>query len=186
MTARAGVAAIALTALAAFCAIEVAGLRVNLSASAPIGLYRIVPGVPKRGDLVLACPVPDSRSGQARERGYLPFGLRCPGYYAPLLKTIAATTGDNVLLDGEGMVVNGRRVPGTAPLDRDGAGRPLVAAIGGPVPPRAVWLASSSHNSYDSRYFGAVPADAVMGLVKPVLWVWCPPGPPSESACGAA
>lgn len=169
MTARGGVAAAALTAIAVVCAIEAAGLRVNLSASAPIGLYRIVPGAPKRGDLVLACPVPDSRSAEAKVRGYLPFGLRCPGYYAPLLKTIAATAGDNVLLDGEGMVVNGRRVPGTAPLDSDSAGRPLVLATGGAVPPQAVWIASSSPNSYDSRYFGAVPAKAVLGLVERIL-----------------
>src|SRR3546814_20043258 len=60
----------------------------NASASAPIGLYRVFPGKPASGDLVLV-RTPDSARQLAAERGYLPQNV-------PLLKRVAALDGDNI------------------------------------------------------------------------------------------
>lgn len=60
----------------------------NASASAPIGLYRVLPGKPASGDLVLV-RTPDSARQLAAERGYLPHDV-------PLVKRVAALDGDTV------------------------------------------------------------------------------------------
>jgi len=48
------------------------GIRINLSGSAPIGLYRLTPGELARGSLVAVCPeLANPAVRVARERGYL-------------------------------------------------------------------------------------------------------------------
>ena len=55
----------------------------NASASAPVGLYRVMSGAPiQRGDMVLV-RTPDSVRDLAAERGYLPLNV-------PLVKRVAA------------------------------------------------------------------------------------------------
>jgi conjugative transfer signal peptidase TraF len=152
----------------------VAGLRINDTPSMPRGLWHVVTErAPLRdGDIVTVCPpdTPPIRLGAAR--GYIPPGP-CPGGYQPLVKPIAATAGDCVVVSAAGVTVNGRPVPGTAPLGHDSAGRPLrpFAARRCTVPPEQVWILSGRDpRSFDSRYFGPVPAAAVQGVAQPV-WV---------------
>jgi len=151
-----------------------AGLRVNTSPSLPRGLYRQVPlnGRPlARGDLVLACP-PLPAALLARARGYLPPGP-CPGEVEPLGKVVLAIAGDGVELGTEGVSVDGRLVPRSRPLARDGRGRPLQSLVGRRYTLAAgeVWLFSPRHpRSFDSRVFGPVSGKAVRGRLVP-LWV---------------
>jgi type IV secretory pathway protease TraF len=53
----------------------------------------------------------------------------------------------------------------------DSAGRRLPhEGQSGIVPPGEVWVMSDfAEKSFDSRYFGAIPAEAIEGRVKPVL-----------------
>src|SRR2546422_2428892 len=97
-----------------------AGLRVNLSGSMPIGLYRVSNGPPAKGAMVLAC-LPASVAMFARSRGYVPSG-RCPGATAPIGKVVLAMAGDSVQVTGAGLIVNRRPVQNTAPLAVDAAG----------------------------------------------------------------
>ena len=150
-----------------------AGLAINHTASAPLGLWRIEPltGVPERGRMVSVCPPDDARFRLARERGYLRHG-RCPGGYEPMLKPAAAIEGDLVELTPEGLSVNGRRIVGAAPRAADGAGRAMPPAPLGAhvVGPGEVWLASSFNPaSFDSRYFGPLPLAQIEGAATP-LW----------------
>lgn len=146
------------------------GLRLNLTASLPIGVYREIPGPVAPGDLALACPPASAATTQAQRRGYYASGLRCPGRIAPVVKTVAAVAGDHVVADLSGLLVNGRRIPCTSPLTRDSAGRPLLPAhVAGTLPPGRVWLASTySPHSFDSRYHGPWPASSIRGRVLPV------------------
>jgi conjugative transfer signal peptidase TraF len=153
---------------------DVAGLRINDTSSMPRGLWRVVAErVPLRhGEVVTICPpdTPPIRLGAGR--GYIPPGL-CPDGFEPLVKPIAATAGDCVAVSRTGVVVNGRLVPSTAPLTRDSAGRPLRPFTAGTctVPRGNVWLLSEHDpRSFDSRYFGPVPAANVLGVAWPV-WV---------------
>ena len=91
------------------------GLHVNLSPSAPRGLYRTVSGAPVPGAWVVACVSADA-AAVARARGYLLPGP-CPGGVQPVLKPVVAVAGDIVELGPETVVVNGYRPPGK-PLRR--------------------------------------------------------------------
>lgn len=134
----------------------------NASASAPIGLYRVLPGKPVRGDLVLV-RTPDSVRQLAAERGYLPQNV-------PLVKRVAALDGDTVCAAGDAIFVNGRVV--AERLVRDRLGRPLpswsgcLLLDGG----EAFLLMEGVADSFDGRYFGPVPTAAIIGRLAP-LWV---------------
>ena len=145
-------------------------LRVNLSESVPVGLYVVRPDVaPHRGALAVAC-LPDALGREGVARGYLQPG-ECPGGAEPVLKPVAAVAGDTVDVDAAGLAVNG--VPVVPPgLARDSRGRATAAVPPGryPVPSGAVWLLSAhSPLSWDGRYWGPLPADAVRGEAWPLL-----------------
>src|SRR5713226_2249114 len=95
----------------------------NTDSAAPIGVYRVVSGEPKRGDLVAAClPIVISQQGLAR--GYLRTGS-CPGYAEPVGKIIGALPGDTVQVERGWVSVDGVRFARSAVVDRDNARRPL-------------------------------------------------------------
>ena len=83
------------------------GLHVNLSASAPRGLYRTVAGHPTRGAWVVACVTPQA-AAFARERGYLGPGP-CAGGVQPVVEPVRGGRrcgGDRP----EAVTVNGQRL----------------------------------------------------------------------------
>ena len=91
------------------------------------------------------------------------------------MKPIVAHAGDTVELSGQGIAVNGKLLPNTAPLKVDTHGRPLVAWSFGryQVQPNTVWVASSYHpRSFDSRYFGPIPVGSIRAYVRPILTAW--------------
>ncbi|MHB1101732.1 MAG: conjugative transfer signal peptidase TraF [Devosia sp.] len=146
-----------------------AGLRVNLTPSYPLGLWRIVPLEREIavGDRVFICPPQVAAFELARERGYLGHGL-CPGWFSPLIKSVVAIAGQHVVIDGD-IAVDGTRLAHSSVRPIDSEGRALVPAGGGVVPPGQLFLLSEFAGSYDSRYFGPIPADGVLGLAHPLL-----------------
>lgn len=134
----------------------------NASASAPIGLYLLRPQATfSRGDMALIDP-PPAVARLAVERGYLPPGV-------PLIKRIAAVSGDTVCAIGSAISVNGK--PVAEQLATDALGRPLPAWQGcrtlgdGEVFP----LMAAVPDSFDGRYFGPVTASQVLGRLV-ALW----------------
>jgi len=145
------------------------GIRVNLTRSYPLGLWRIEPlgrGV-KVGDRIFICPPQTAAFQSARERGYLGHGA-CPGWYSPLIKTVVAVGGQHVVIDGS-IAVDGVRLPNSSILPIDGKGRALGSASSGVVPTGRLFLLSEFTGSYDSRYFGPIPAAGVLGFARPIL-----------------
>ena len=93
----------------------------NVSASAPIGLYRIDPGsTPRAGDLVVLQP-PAPLSRWLAERHYLPAGI-------PLLKRVAALPGARICRSGVFVTIDGRAA--ARAMARDRFGRPLAVCLG--------------------------------------------------------
>jgi conjugative transfer signal peptidase TraF len=127
----------------------------NASASAPIGLYRVVPNNAGRGDLVLV-QTPEPVRKIASERGYLPSNV-------PLVKRIAAARGDIVCAAGNTISINHRIVAHRLSSDR--LGRPLPSWTGcRPLDGSQVFLLMEGvADSFDSRYFGPIPATAIIG-----------------------
>lgn len=160
-----GLGAILLLAIGAA---GVSGLRVNLTPSYPRGLWRIEPKASyENGDIVFVCAPQTSAFSLASGRGYLPRGL-CAGWTAPLIKGIVATAGQEVSID-HGIRVDGIPVSNSTVQERDASGLPLSAATGGVVAHGDVFLLAPHPYSFDSRYFGPVPATGILGLARPVL-----------------
>lgn len=134
----------------------------NASASAPIGLYRVLSANQiRRGDMVLV-RTPDSVRALAAERGYLPASV-------PLVKRIVGMGRDLVCAAGDDIFVGGR--PVATRLERDRLGRPLPGWSGcrrlgdGEV----FLLMEGVADSFDGRYFGPVPLSSIIGRLVP-LW----------------
>lgn len=148
-----------------------AGLRLNLTGSLPVGVYLASRAAPTRDAIVLSCLRPNV-AAFAKERGYVPRGGGCPGGVLPVGKPIVAVAGDTVTVTPTGLLVNGRPVPNSQPLAADRQGRPLPRLAVGRyvVRPGALWVVSSySRYSFDSRYFGAVETRQVRASVRQ-LW----------------
>lgn len=134
----------------------------NASASAPVGLYLIRPSdhfeVP---DLVAVAP-PAPLAHMLDQRGYLPLGV-------PLLKRIAALPGQQICRHGRAVTVDG--IAMAEARERDKAGRALPVWQGcRRIADGEVFLLNSQHpDSFDARYFGPLPQDAVIGRAIPLF-----------------
>ncbi len=150
------------------------GIRINTTPSAPIGVWRLMPAGARlsRGDYVELCP-PDSNDFRlAKERGYVRAGA-CPDGYEPLFKQVSALPGDEVAVSTNGIAVNGRHLENSRARQQDHRGLSLQSWPMGQsiVPPDHVWVVSTcTPDSFDSRYFGPLTANAVRGRIIP-LWV---------------
>ena len=151
------------------CGAICAGLRYNGTHSVPEGFYLVTARKAQEGDLVLVDIPSLPMFGMAKARGYLNVA------YSPtlhLIKRMAGVAGDRVTINSEGVEVNGNRLANSAPLARDGAGRPLHPYLlnNSILGPGEVLLMSDYNPaSFDSRYFGPLHATAIQAVVKPLL-----------------
>jgi conjugative transfer signal peptidase TraF len=163
-------AVVALPAVGVILALILAlGLHVNLSESAPRGLYRTVAGEPTRGAWVVAC-VSLQSAELAHARGYLGPGP-CAGGVQPVLKRVVAIAGDVVEIGPEAVTVNGQRLPDSSTAASDSLGRDLQHVAWGRhvVGLDELWLVSTRvPNSWDSRYLGPISTSQVWSVARPV------------------
>ena len=147
------------------------GLRINTTPSEPLGLWQIerLERPPAVGDLVFVCPPRTAVFDEALARGYLRRGL-CPGGVGPLIKSVAALPGQRIEV-GADVRVDGIPLSSSDVRAADADGRSLTPFAGGVVPADHVFLHSSFKGSYDSRYFGPLPDDGVLGLARPLLTI---------------
>lgn len=168
-----------LVAYLAVCAVlSRLGIAVNRSPSLPRGVYRLVHRPARPAELVAVC-LPPRLATVALARHYLPSGP-CPGGVHPLGKVLLATAGHEVAVTPAGLALDGRPVPRSRPLPRDGWGRRLTPYSPGVyrVAPGSVWIFSPYHSlAWDSRYFGPLPAESIVGVLVPLL-VERPADPP--------
>lgn len=163
----AGAAIAALAAMAA--AGWMGGYRLNTTPSYPLGLWRIesLERDAGAGDLVFICPPLTPDFTIAFERGYIRRGL-CPGRFSPLIKTVVATEGQSVDIAAH-VSVEGHPLAHSEIHRVDAEGRALSPWHGGIVPPAYLFLHSDFAGSFDSRYFGPIPAAGVLGRAVPLL-----------------
>ncbi len=133
----------------------------NTSESEPKGLYLRTPERVRTGRVIafrapdLAFPYADGRMGYLRR--------------VPILKQVAASAGDEVCTQGGSLRINGRwRAPVLVydprgkPLPRWRACRRLRAG-------EFFVFSDLIPNSFDSRYYGPVRIDQVVGVFRPLL-----------------
>jgi conjugative transfer signal peptidase TraF len=134
----------------------------NATASAPIGLYRVLPEKElRRGDLVLVKP-PDWVQRFASARHYLPAHI-------PLVKRVAALAGQTICARNDAVLIDGAHV--ATRLRTDSLGRNLPAWHGCRILDgnEVFLLMKDVRTSFDGRYFGVVSASSVIGRLQP-LW----------------
>ena len=133
----------------------------NASNSVPIGLYRVQPATRLAVTELVAVQPPDLLAAFLDLNGYLPVGV-------PMLKRVLALPGQMVCRNGLTITVDGIEV-GDA-QERDGRGRPLPVWHGCRVIADGdVFVMNwQSADSLDGRYFGPLPASAVVGRAVPV------------------
>jgi conjugative transfer signal peptidase TraF len=139
----------------------------NVSPSAPLGFYWVSNPLPlRRGELVLA-RLPWAWQDWAAGRGYI-------GDNVPLIKRITALAGDHVCTRGSLLLINNRVA--AAALDRDASGAFLPRWHGcRPLQPgEAFLLMADSRGSFDSRYFGPLRSNEIIGRLRPLGWLGAP------------
>lgn len=132
----------------------------NVTASAPVGFYTIEPAdrltVP---ELVAVIP-PEPLAGFMVARGYVGRGV-------PLLKRVLGLPGQRVCRTGRTITVDAVEM-GEA-LERDRMGRDLPAwQVCRVIGDGELFLMNDVRDSLDGRYFGALPASAVIGRAMPL------------------
>jgi conjugative transfer signal peptidase TraF len=135
----------------------------NASASAPVGLYRVVAAsVISRGDMVVA-RTPLAVRALAAARRYVPADV-------PLVKRVVAGPGDRVCAIGATITINVHDV--AARRDRDRAGRALPWWEGCVTLGRdaLLLLMPDAPESFDGRYFGPTSRADVIGKAN-ALWL---------------
>jgi conjugative transfer signal peptidase TraF len=135
----------------------------NASASAPIGLYAVSPGVAlKRGDMVIAWPPVEARQLAANRR-YLPSNV-------PLVKRVAGIGGDTICAVDRVVTVDGRPVAVRRAIDSAGRELPAWRGCVRLRPGMVFLLMTKTPDSFDGRYFGPTLAQDVIGKATP-LWL---------------
>jgi conjugative transfer signal peptidase TraF len=160
------------------------GMRGIVSESMPRGVYysHAFSGQAQRGDTVEVC-LPTAISHFARGRGYLAPGIFCDDGVQRIVKSVLAVPGDTVDVSPEGLRVRGHLIPNTAARSHDSRGRRLPRIHRGryAVAHGTLWLFSSQvPTSFDSRYFGPVPASAIKRRFHP-LWTEACHSPPRST-----
>lgn len=133
----------------------------NITASVPTGLYYIRGKASLHvGERVAIEPPPKLRRLLAT-RGYLPTGV-------PLIKRIAAMSGQRVCRFRHGVTIDGN-FAGVA-RSRDRLGRPLPAWFGcRKLRTGELFVMNpAASSSFDGRYFGPIRLDNVIGRATPV------------------
>lgn len=136
----------------------------NASASVPIGLYRLRPAKRFHVTELLAVEPPEPLATFLDLNGYLPIGI-------PMLKRVLALPGQTVCRSG--LTISVDTIAMGEAQDRDGRGRPLPKWQGCRVvgEDELFLMNWQSDDSLDGRYFGVLPASAVIGRALPV-WTW--------------
>jgi conjugative transfer signal peptidase TraF len=149
-------------ALIAPIALEITPLYIwNASESVPLGLYRLRSVDDLFVTELLAVQPPEPLATFLDLNGYLPAGV-------PMLKRVLALPGQTVCRSGLTISVDAIEM-GEA-RDRDGRGRPLPKWQGCRVVGNGELFLMNwqSDDSLDGRYFGFLPASAVIGRALPV------------------
>ena len=133
----------------------------NASISVPIGLYRLQPVGRLSVTELIAIRPPEPLETFLDLNGYLPVGV-------PMLKRIVGLPGQTVCRTGPTIAVDSVEL-GQA-RQRDGRGRPLPVWQGCHVlsGDEIFVMNWQSEDSFDGRYFGPIPASAVIGKALPV------------------
>lgn len=134
----------------------------NASASVPLGYYRVTAALRpmKVGDLVLV-HTPDTVRDMADTRRYIPKTV-------PMIKHIAAISGDEICAVGNTLTINGHEAARRQNHDRLGRPLPWWSGCRRLKDDEVFLLNARVPASFDGRYFGVTSTTSIMGRVTPL------------------
>ena len=154
-------------------AFHVFGIYVNITPSIPVGFYVASADPIEKGEYVVVCPPDKEIFRLAKKRGYISSGF-CPAGYGYLMKKVYACYQDNVRFSQAGVFVNKDLLKNSEAMRVDVQGRemPLLKA-GATILKKGelLLMGQSDPISFDARYFGLIPENSVVAVVKP-LWLF--------------
>ena len=135
----------------------------NASASVPVGLYRLQSTGERYVPELVAVMPPEPLAIFLADGGYLPRSV-------PMLKRVLALPGQTVCREGLTVMIDA--IAMGAARERDGRGRllPVWQGCHVIVAGELFLMNWQSADSLDGRYFGPIPASAVIGRAHPV-WI---------------
>lgn len=143
---------------------------INITDSLPPGLYLLKTSkILKRDNLVVFCPKLDQKTVKylGVQDSLIKQLRRCNDEVISFTKPIAAIEGDTVEVTATNLFINGKPYAGLQPTEKIPHLNPGTYK----VQPGTVWLVSQYNDlSFDSRYFGPVSVDQIIGNARP-LWV---------------
>lgn len=151
--------------LSAAAIFQMMGLRINISNSAPLGIYRLESrGKISRGDCIAINTEWDKK------------GIELGIHKRPhrMLKLVEGVPGDKVEYLDDLLTVNARQIPGSTIKETDSKGRKLPHPAYPYVISEDHYLAISvahEEGAWDSRYFGPVPISAITNKCT-LVWGW--------------
>ena len=133
----------------------------NASASTPIGFYLIRPAGHLAVNDIVAVDAPGPLAGFLEERGYLARGV-------PLLKHVAGLPGQRVCRTGRTITVDGAVIGEALERDRRGRDLPVWRGCRRLAEGDLFLMNARVRDSLDGRYFGPLPAAAIIGRATPL------------------
>ncbi|HEF5875679.1 TPA: S26 family signal peptidase [Burkholderia cenocepacia] len=134
----------------------------NATASAPVGFYTIEPADRIEVPELIAIMPPEPLAGFMVGRGYVGRGV-------PLLKRVVGLPGQRVCRTRHTITVDGVEMGDALERDRMGRALPVWQGCRVIADGQLLLMNIDVPDSLDGRYFGPVPASAVIGRALP-LW----------------
>jgi conjugative transfer signal peptidase TraF len=134
----------------------------NVSGSIPVGLYRLQPTGNLFVTQLVAVQPPGPLATFLADRRYLPRGI-------PLLKRVLALPGHTVCRDQLAVTVDKIEMGAARAHDRSGRPLPIWQGCHVIADDEVFLMNVRSADSFDGRYFGALPTSAIIGTAEP-LW----------------
>lgn len=133
----------------------------NASESVPAGLYRLRTASTHYVSELVAIHPPEQLATYLDRNGYLPTGI-------PMLKRVLALPGQTVCRNGSAIAVDGIAMGEARERDRHGGALPVWEGCRVVGEGQLFLMNWRSANSLDGRYFGMMPATAIIGCAVPV------------------
>ncbi len=144
---------------------------INITSSLPLGIYKTksINSI-KQSDIILFCLDP-MLSEKIADKKVLTQGS-CPFNLAKIGKKVVAVPNDTVTINQDGIKVNGKSIANSrVNLDVVATLEIPLIEYEGVLRSHEYVVASEKDNSFDSRYFGIVTEDMIIGSLHPVLTI---------------
>lgn len=145
------------------------GIRVNVTPSIPLGIYKIVDREPQKGDFIIFCPPDLPLFQEVKLRGWINEGF-CEGKLGLMMKVLVAVQGDVVSSSFSGVIINDQPYPNSKPIQ--GLRVPISFLTNYKLKEGEI-LTMTDHNplSFDGRYYGILNKKNIKGVIEPLL-IW--------------